>query len=70
MARPCSLLGTDPASAKCGITSLSTNTSAMGLLEEDDEGLVLMGQALDHANLAGSCPFNVQPELRRLQVLL
>ena len=26
----------------------------MGLLEEDDEGLGLKGQALDHTNLAGS----------------
>ena len=25
----------------------------MGLLEEDDESLGLMGQALDHADLAG-----------------
>ena len=36
----------------------------MGFLEEDDEGLGLMGQALDHAYVAGSVPFNVQLEHR------
>ena len=69
VARPCCLLGIDPSSAKFGIISLSTNTSAMGLLEEDDKGLGLIGQALDHVSLAGSGPFNVQLEHHWLQVL-
>ena len=41
----------------------------MDLLEEDDEGLGLMGQALNHADLAGRGLFNVQLEHHRLQVL-
>ena len=42
----------------------------MGLLEgEDDKGLGLMEQALDHSNLTGNGPFNVQLEHLWLQVL-
>ena len=41
----------------------------MGLLEEDDKSLGIMGQALDHADLAGSGHFNVQLEHHWLQVL-
>ena len=41
----------------------------MGLLEEDYKGLGLMGQVLNHADLAGSDPFNVQLEHLWLQVL-
>ena len=41
----------------------------MGLLEEDDKGLGLTGQALGQVDLAGSGPFNVQLEHRWLQVL-
>ena len=41
----------------------------MGFLKEDDKGLGLMGQELDHANLAASGPFNVQLEHCWLQVL-
>ena len=68
MARLSFLIGIDPASAKFGNTSSSTNTSAMGLLEEDDKGLDLICQALDHADLAGSGLFNVQLEHCWLQV--
>ena len=32
----------------------------MGLLEEEDEGFGLIIQELDHADLAGNGPFNVQ----------
>ena len=64
MGRPCFLLGIDSDSAIFGITSLST-PSAVGLQEEDDKGLGLMGQVLDHANLAGSGPFNVQLQHHR-----
>ena len=69
MARLCFLFGIDPASAKFEITSLSTNTSAMGLLEGEDDGLGPMGQALEHTNLTSSGPFNVQMEHHWLQVL-
>ena len=41
----------------------------MGVLKEDDMGLGLMGQALDHTDLAGSGPFNVQLEHFWFQVL-
>ena len=41
----------------------------MGLLEEDDRGLGLLGQAFDYADLVGSGPFNVHLEHSWLQVL-
>ena len=56
MAKRCLLLGIDPASAKFGITSLST--SAMALLEENNKSLGLTGQAFDRTDLAGDGPFN------------
>ena len=69
VARLCFLLGIDPASAKFGITSLSTNTSAMGLLEEDDKGLCLWAGHSTMQILLGSGPFNIQLEHCWLQVL-
>ena len=41
----------------------------MGVLEEDDEGFSLMGQVLDHTDIAGSGLFNFQLEDCRLQLL-
>ena len=41
----------------------------MGLLQEDDMGLGLMGQALDHTDPAGSGPFNIHMEHHRLREL-
>ena len=45
-------------------------TSAMGLLEEEDDGLGFMGQVLDHANLTGCGPFSSAGALQVASTLL
>ena len=44
-------------------------TGTMVLLEDDDKGLCLMDQVVDHADLAGSGSFNVQLENRWFVIL-
>jgi len=68
VSRPWFLLRTDPASEKLGITSLSAGVQwvscrcAVGLLQDGDEGLVLIGYLLNGRDLVCSKTLGVRLE--------